>query len=116
MTGCENSMEGSNCEVSTPASADQVDSLFDCMAVAERRRLVERLAERTDPVERDTLVQWLTERTDAKQTSEDTVETALVHVHLPKLEAASVVTVDPGDESVGHGKHFPAAVALLDVL
>lgn len=115
MTGHANSSGESDCDVSVPGSTDGVDRLFDCMAVAERRRLVDRLADHTGQVDVDTLVQWLTEW-DGNALAADAAETALVHVHLPKLDEAAVLQTDRETDTVERGRYFPVAVALLDVL
>ena len=87
------------------------DTLFDLLAVRERRAVLCYLADR-GTVTFDELVAGVAGRT-ADGRTRHRVETALAHVHLPRCVDAGVVTVDDERRVVSY-EVAPALTTWLD--
>lgn len=103
-----------------PLSSDQADELFACLSSIRRRTLVRLLdGESTMPTMR-AAARALADREGTTTPEGDpprrerAVAISLVHVHLPKLVDADVVTVDDDTDRIHEGPHFETAVALLE--
>ncbi|SFR65021.1 DUF7344 domain-containing protein [Halogeometricum limi] len=94
--------------------------MFDCLADARRRRLVDIFEKGTGSKTVEELARELAEREDRPTAEKDVddaaadIATMLRHVHLPKLNDAGVFDVDRPSRTVRRGDRFDVATALLE--
>ena len=97
----------------TPVSGNEsLDSLFDCLASSERRRILGILDERApNSVPRRDLAKHLVQSKHSDAAAQDPDEAVkrasleLHHTHLPKLDAAGLIDQDTGRETVTISDH-----------
>jgi DNA-binding transcriptional ArsR family regulator len=91
--------------------------LFDLIASERRRRVVAALEEGSAPLGIDELAREIARRECEGTPSEERateVHLALVHVHLPKLEAGRVIAHDRERSAIARGSRFDPVASLAE--
>ena len=99
--------------IARPHSAEDLDEVFDALAHQYRRVIIEGL-EWGEPRSLDDLVDMVADE-DASSTATD-VRIALVHNHLPYLEAAGVITYDDDEAQMAELDDAVAERAVLTAI
>jgi len=103
-----------------PQEIEQLDSLFDTLAIRERRRLLYYLREHGSATKSelvDVLTGWAaTDREEraTNRTDWSRMQTQLHHIHLPKLQDYAFVEYDPQTDVVRLNDLQPWAERCLD--
>lgn len=93
-----------------PGDELPVDVALDAMADPHRRAVLAELGRQAGPLPVESVVEAVAERTGS---GTDCVAATLHHTHLPKLDAAGLVTYDDEARTVVAGAHLAAVDPLL---
>jgi hypothetical protein len=94
-----------------PATSESLDTLFDGIAEAHRRDVVDVLSHQFGPIHVETLARELeasgrdVRASEVPETVVDRIQGRLLHVELPALSEAGLVEYDPAERTVAYAGH-----------